>query len=373
MNAVLGTALTAKEMAGLLDPIGFTSSQRPDGDLAVTVPSWRHDCSTEIDVVEEIARHHGYGVIGASLPGSARSGSLTPRQRLRRRLRSTLAGVGLCEAMPMPFLAPDALTRAGLADEGIEIANPLVADESILRTSLRPGLLAALVHNARHRNPEVGLFEIGHVVNRPADPTAELPDEREHLGVAWAGRDAKAAVEVWHVIGPVLGLAGVAVANGASPGLHPTRSGMLVAPDGAEVGRLGEIDPEVSDRLGLAGRTAWLEIDLDVAWQHRHGEPSLRPFSMFPSADVDLAFEVDDSVPAAAVSDAIVAAAGELLWSSSLFDVYRGGGVSPGRRSLAFTLRFQAPDRTLTDEEVGAVRSRVIDAVTSSLPAALRG
>ena len=102
-------------------------------------------------------------------------------------LRNTMVGLGLSEAMPMPFLAPGDLRRAGLADDGIEIENPLAAEESILRTSLRPGLLASLGYNTRHRNLGVGLFEIGHVFNRPERESAELPDEREHLGVAWAG------------------------------------------------------------------------------------------------------------------------------------------------------------------------------------------
>ncbi|MGE3619610.1 MAG: phenylalanine--tRNA ligase subunit beta [Acidimicrobiia bacterium] len=371
VNSLLGTDLSGDDVAAVLDPIGFASTVAGD-TVEVRIPSWRYDCAVEIDVVEEVARHHGYQRIGRTVPSSSLPGGLTARQRERRRLRAALVGLGLSEAMPMPFLAPGELARAGLGDDGLEIANPLVAEESILRTSLRPGLLAALAYNASHRNLGVGLFELGHVFARPEDPAAELPDEREHLGVAWAGRDASAAVEVWRVLAEVLAVRDVALVNGPSPGLHPTRAGLLEA-DGQALGRLGEVDPEVLEGHGIAERVAWLEVDLDGLLARPHGERAFRPFSLYPSSDVDLAFEVDEAVPASTVEAAIRAAGGPLLWSVRLFDVYRGPSVAEGRRSLAYALRFQAPDRTLTDDEVGAARRSCIDAVESALPATLRG
>ncbi len=372
VNSILGTELAPRQMADLLEPIGFRTELSGDGDLTVTVPSWRYDCSTEIDVVEEIARHHGYSTIGRTIPSSSLTGGLTDRQHERRRLRNTLVGLGLSEAMPMPFLAPGQLRRAGLADDGIEIENPLAAEESVLRTSLRPGLLTSLGYNARHRNLGVGLFEVGHVFNRPEQESAALPDEREHLGVAWAGRDATAAVEVWRVIAETLAVRDIAVDNGESPGLHPTRSGRLVAEDGVEVGLLGEIDPGVLDAHDIGERVAWLEVDLDILLARPHGERPFRHFSLFPSSDIDLAFEVDDAVPASVVEATIRTAGGDLLWSVRLFDVYRGPAVAEGHRSLAFALRFQALDRTLTDKEVAAARQTVIAAVESAHQATLR-
>src|SRR5690606_6098901 len=124
---------------------------------------------------------------------------LTARQAERRRLRHTLADWGLVEAMPMPFLAPGDLDRAGLGTDAITVTNPLVAEESVLRTSLRPGLLKTLAYNASHRQPGGQLFEIGHVY-LPVDRRAELPDEREHLAVALGGAEAPSAVEVWQVV-----------------------------------------------------------------------------------------------------------------------------------------------------------------------------
>lgn len=369
--ALLGTDLGAARIAEVLDPIGFTSTAA-GADLDVTIPSWRYDSATEIDVIEEIARHHGYTALGRTLPRAATTGALTERQLERRLLRATLVGRGLSEAMPMPFLAPGELARCGLPDVGITIANPLVAEQSVLRTSLLPGLVGAVAYNWSHRNHGVRLFEIGHTFNRPRSADAELPDEREELGAVLAGADATEAVHLWRVAAEVLGFDHVEVVNAELPGLHPTRGARLVLGD-AEVGRLGEIDLGVLDAYDIGERVAYLEVDLDTLFELPRSEHLYRPFSHYPSSDIDLAFEVDDDVPASTVEDTIRAAGGSLLWSVRLFDVFRGGSVAPGRRSLAYTLRLQAPDRTLTDTEVAEVRTAVIDAVGSSLPATLRG
>lgn len=272
----------------------------------------------------------------------------------------------------MPFLAPGELERCGLDGDGITIANPLVAEQSVLRTSLLPGLVGAVAYNWSHRNHGVRLFEIGHTFRRPQDPQADLPDEREMLGAVLAGQDATAAVHLWRVVAEVLGFGAVVLENAEVPGLHPTRAGELRLGD-LVVGHLGEIDPAVLDAHGIGERVAHLEVDLEVLLARPHDERPFRPFSSFPSSDVDLAFEVEEAVPASAVEEAIRAAGGDLLWSSRLFDVFRGAAVPEGRRSLAYTLRLQALDRTLTEADVAEVRTRIIDAVESTLPATLRG
>jgi phenylalanyl-tRNA synthetase beta chain len=369
--SILGADLGVSRIAELLDPIGFTT-QVTGADVDVEIPSWRYDSASEIDVVEEIARHHGYTELGRTVPKSAITGGLSIRQQDRRALRRLLVGQGLAEAMPMPFLAPGELVRCGLPDDGITIANPLVAEQSVLRTALLPGLVGAVAYNWAHRNHGVALFETGHVFNRASDPGAELPDEREALGVILGGRDATEAVHLWRALVDMLGLSDAVIENAEVPGLHPTRAA-VVRVGGSTAGHLGEIDPAVLDAHGVGERVAYLEVDLDTLLAAPHGDRPYRPFSTFPSSDVDIAFEVDESIPASAVHDCIRASAGELLWSVRLFDVFRGGSVTDGRRSLAFSLRLQAADRTLTDADVAEVRTRVIAAVESSLPAALRG
>jgi phenylalanyl-tRNA synthetase beta chain len=386
LNHLLGTELTPGEITELLTPIGFAgeplgpTAGDPAADVEVTVPPWRYDSSAEIDVVEEVARLYGYSRIGRSVPTSAHTGRLSDRQLERRRLRSLLVGRGLSEAMPLPFLAPGDLERCGLPGDGIEIANPLVKEESVLRTSLLPGLVKALGTNAARRNTGVGLWEVGHVFRRrdggDAGPGAwgdTLPDEREMLGVALGGRDAAEAVHEWRAVAEVLGLAGVEVENGAVPGLHPTRSARLVGPAGEPVGAVGEIDPGVLEAHGIGERVGWLEVDLDRAAGLPHRKRVYRPVSIYPSSDIDLAFEVDDAVPASAIESTLWAAAGDNLAAARLFDVYRGPGIPEGRRSLAYSLRLDALDHTLTDDEVAEIRRRCIEAVESALPASLRG
>jgi phenylalanyl-tRNA synthetase beta chain len=372
INALLGTGLTDDEVAGLLAPIGFTVTAVAPGRADVTVPSWRLDCEVEIDLVEEVARHYGYERLGKTVPTSAHPGALSEHQRDRRLVREVLVGAGLAEAMPNPLLGPGDHERAGLSVDAIALHNPMAAEESLLRASLRPGLLKALGYNASHRRSGIGLFEVGHVYRLPVPATAPLPDEREVVAVAWAGRDALAAVAVWDEVVAALGIEGVQVVAAEPSGLHPTRSAELVAPSGTVIGLVGEIDPDVAADHGIAERVAWLEVDLVDLLALPHGERRYRRVSRYPSSDVDLAFAVPDRVSAAAVTGAVRAAAGDLLADLALFDVYRGPGVADGTRSLAYRLRLQAADRTLSDTDVAGVRRACIDAAAAA-GAVLRG
>jgi phenylalanyl-tRNA synthetase beta chain len=272
-------------------------------------------------------------------------------------------GLGINEAMPMPFLAPGDLAAAGLETAGIAIANPLVADESVLRTSLRPGLLRVIGANAARRAPVTAWFEIGHVFLTP--PAGQLlPDEPELLSVALAGQSAADAVRVLSEVFGELGRE-VELAAGEFPGLHPTRAAAVLIDD-LRVGLVGEVDPDVAARFGAVGAVGWLELDLDLI-DAAGGSPHVyRAVSRYPSNDVDLAFVVPETVPASAIRAALVSAAGDLLGSILLFDVYRGTAISAGSRSLAFALSLQAADRTLTDTDVGEIRARCIDAVEAA-------
>ncbi len=265
VNRLLGTDLAPEALPSLLEPIGFgvVPAAEP-GTFSVTIPTFRPDSSTETDVIEEIARHHGYSRIPKRVPTSVQIGALTPLQRDRRTIRQILVGLGVHEAMPLPFLAPGDLARAGLPAEAVTITNPLAAEESVLRTSLRPGLLRAVAYNESHRTEGVALFEIGKVFGVPRAGTT-LPDEREHLAVVLAGAEAIAAVEVWEVLHHTLGLPGAGIDQSqAVVGLHPGRSGVLTL-DGTVVGEVGEVDPGVLDALGIRERVAWLQVDLGAA------------------------------------------------------------------------------------------------------------
>ena len=398
VNAILGTELTAGEMRACLEPIGFevtpaaaepptvipaeagihssagasvstgaaptTSPRTYPGEIwDVTVPSWRPDSSTEIDVIEEVGRLWSYSRIARTVPKSAHSGGLTARKRARRRAHEVLAGFGLMEAMPLPFLAPGDLERCGLPADGITVTNPLVAEESVMRTSLRPGLLKAVAYNAARRQPGAALFEIGHV-HAPGD--GELPAESDHLAVALAGREAPAAAALWERLRRAMAVVPIEVRNEATAGMHPTRSAVLIA-GGETVGLLGEIDPAVTEAFDIDERVAWLECDLGRLLESHLDDARYRQPSRFPSSDIDLAFVIDDATPAATVEAALRRAAGEALVTLHLFDVFRDADrLGPDCRSVAWRLRLQAADRTLTDAEVGEIRAACIEAATTT-------
>jgi len=369
VNGLLGTALTAPEMSDHLISIGF-GAEVADGDLDVTVPTWRWDTATETDVAEEVARMHGYANIVRTVPRGVQTGSLTQYQKDRRAVREILVGAGCNETQPMPFLAPGDLSRAGLPEDRVTLSNPLVADESVLRTSLLPGQLKAIAYNQSHRNTGLRFFEIDHVFLAPKEGDL-LPDEREFLAVALAGSDATDAVAMLNLLSEALALPNVQLRPATPAGLHPTRSAEVVVA-GRSRGVVGEIAPDVAEAFGVTGRVGWIELDLGALLEGPHGNRKYRPVSKYPSSDVDLAFEVPDKVAAAKVEGSIRKGGGKLLVDLNLFDVYRGDGLPEGVRSLTFSLRFQAPDHTLTDAEVASARQGCIDMVAKQQGASLR-
>ncbi len=369
VNAILGTSLDQAAIAKALEPIGF-GVEAVGADQRVTIPTFRLDTTNEIEIIEEIARHVGFATIGKTVPRSPLTGALSTRQTERRAVRRALTGLGIDEVLPLPFLAPGDLERAGCEGRPIELTNPLVAEESVLRTSLRVGLLKTLAYNASHRNLALSIFEVGHVYAHPKKDQ-RLPDEREVLAVALGGRDAPAAVDVWCALVDAFAIKKDRLVAATFSGLHPSRTARIDVA-GRAVGAVGEIDPAVCESFGVPERVAWLEIDLDVLLSLPHGERPYTRFSRYPSSDVDLAFEVAGSCAAADVEREIRKAAGDLLVSLSLFDVYRGERVAHGTRGLGYALRLQAADRTLTDAEITEARARCIAAVEKALPATLR-
>ncbi len=371
----------------------------------VTVPTFRPDTEREIDVIEEVARHHGYANLPRRRASAPQVGALTPYQRDRRLARQVMAGLGAHEAWTASLLGPDQQSRVGI-DGGVRVTNPLTPDESVLRQSLLPGMLGALAFNADRRQGEVRLFEVGHVFP-PPDPgrVAEalarsgttVIAERDVLGVALAGEgdDARSAAVAWQVLADAFGIVDVELvvpdAGAGSDlasvpaGLHPTRCARLVVSGGRGergehgpvLGVVGEVDPGILEEFGLDAtqrRVGWLEVDLEALLNEAPRRSILvSPVSRFPSSDVDLAFVVDEAVAAAAVERTLRQAGGELLEALALFDVYRGPGAPAGTRSLAYRLRLCAPDRTLTDQEVAEVRARCIAAVEQAHGARLRG
>ena len=372
VNHLLGTDLTSGRIAELLTPIGFEVEPDVGGVTQTKVPSFRPDTETETDIIEEVARHHGYESIEKTVPRSPVAGHLTDYQLDRRALRNVLAGAGFNEVIPSPFLAEDALRRTGLDDSApVTLVNPLTADESVMRPSLLPGVLGSISYNASHRNLGVRLFEIGHVFATPRDGEL-LPDETEWVGIAIAGESAGAAKTAWDLVATSLDVRGVKIVNTDDiAGMHPTRAAQLIVEDSA-IGHIGEVDPGVLDAWGISERVAWVEVQLDAMLALPHGTRPYAEVSTQPSSDVDLAFVVADEVQASAIESTLRTAGGSEVASIALFDVFRSGQLDADTRSLAFALRLQADDHTLTEDEIAEIRRRCIDAVEHTHAATLR-
>ncbi|MGW2328643.1 phenylalanine--tRNA ligase subunit beta [Streptomyces sp. NPDC001700] len=382
-------------------------------DLTVTVPSWRPDLRDPNDLAEEVIRLEGYENLPATLPQPPSGRGLTERQRLHRRVGRALAGAGYVEALNYPFIGEEVLNQFGLAADDprrdlVRLVNPLSDAEPALRTTLLPGLLAALRRNAGRGEHDLALFETGLVFRATGDepPAVRLPvdhrptdEEIAQLDAALPSQPRRAATVLagdrqqagwWGQGTPVSWAdaveAGRTVAREAGVELivrqdqqdpwHPGRCAALLAVvDGEEilVGNAGELHPRVTKALGLPERTCAMEIELDRLERAGGGAVTSPRVSTFPVATQDVALVVDDSAAAADVEKALREGAGELLESLRLFDVFTGEQLGEGKKSLAYALRFRAPDRTLTADEIAVARDAAVAVAADRTGATLRG
>ncbi|MEU9670684.1 phenylalanine--tRNA ligase subunit beta [Streptomyces bobili] len=383
-------------------------------ELIVTVPSWRPDLGEVNDLAEEVIRLEGYENLPSTLPKPPSGRGLTHRQRLHRRVGRALAGAGYVEAPNYPFVGEQVFDQLGLdADDParrvVRLTNPLNDEEPALRTSLLPGLLAALRRNDGRGSHDLALFETGLVFlpreeqgvagQLPVDrrPTAEeiaaidavLPEQPRHVAAVLAGAREQAgwwgkgrpadwadAVEAARTVAAEAG-AELIVRKGQYGPWHPGRCAeLVVVADGTErvVGHAGELHPRVLKALGLPARTSAMELDLDVLEQVGDDTPRAPGISTFPVATQDVALVVDAYVPHADVEAALREGAGELLEAIRLFDVYENAEqLGDGRKSLAYALRFRAGDRTLTVDEASAARDAAVALAGERTGAVLRG
>ena len=375
VHRLLGEEIPAAEIERILAHLGFELRDRADDALEFAVPGFRaHDVTREVDLIEEVARRYGYdrlpGDLGPYRPNTVPD---APLSRLEDRLRQRLTGRGLLETRSIP-MAPEG---AG----SVRLERPLSAEEGYLRATLVHGLLRATELNHARGVRDVRLFEIGTTFH--PTPRCEPPAEETRLAVVLTGRRAPehwsaeaASWDLWDIrglleeLGLDLGLTAAAVAplddplEGDAPsltlrGLYRQGSTFGLTADGRTVGVAGEIDGGALDAPAWAAPIYALEIALTPAMA-RERRPVLSPVPSRPASDRDLALLVPDSLPAATVADTIRGAAGPLLESLTIFDVYAGTGVDEGVRSIGFRLVFRDPERTLKDEEVDAAVGRVL-------------
>jgi phenylalanyl-tRNA synthetase beta chain len=367
LELLIGVPYEQAQIDRALTRLGYESA-----DGGWRVPTWRaNDTFREVDLIEEVARIEGVWKVPTVMPPHADAiGKRDPDVRLRNRVIEVLLGAGLSEAVTVAFTDETLADRLRLPPghprrDAVRVANPMGADQALLRTVLFPGLLASARRNLDAGRDRVALFEVARVV-LPA-PGEELPHQPVRVSGVIAGRDAgyhemKGVAEALERALRVQ----LEVAASPEPFLHPGRSARLGAG-----GTLGELHPLVAREFGVEEQVSLFEIDL-AELETPDPTPLYRDVVTFPPVRQDIAVVVASEVTAAEVLAVIRAAGGELLAGADVFDTYRGEQVGEGRQSVAVHLQFQAADRTLTDAEADAVRETIVAALRERLGGELR-
>ncbi len=383
VGRLLGPGFTREGSGDILTRLGMVVEGFDP--MRVTVPTFRPDVTRPADLIEEIARIHGYDQFAATVP-TGPAGGLTPEQKRLRALHAALVGVGLHQAVTLPFVNVEDLSRLGWTDTSrlLRVTNPLREEEGILRPTLLPGLLSSARFNRSYGAPAVSLFETARVfVAEPWPEDPRLPTQIDRLswvmvggvGPLILGREAQTADSavslslVRHVMA-VLGHADFALEQEDLAGYHPGRSA-AVKLGGAVIGHVGELSPSAAREFDLPGRVAIAEIDLRPILATPELGIAVSP-SVFPHADFDLSFLIPIGLEVGNVLEASLEAASGLVESAHVFDEFRGPGVEDGKRAVAIRYRLRAGDHTLTNEEVSPIRAAMISAV-EALGAQLRG
>ncbi|MFA5907896.1 MAG: phenylalanine--tRNA ligase subunit beta [Vicinamibacterales bacterium] len=387
ISGLLGMDVPNAEVERILASLGFVTAPHKGGPYksgsgdgwSVTVPGWRIDIKRQVDLIEEVGRHHGFEHLPSTFPGVQQAPAASdPRIARDRRVRTALLGMGFSEAITFAFIEAAAAQPFHGEQAAVALANPLSEKFAVMRPSLLPGLIDAVSHNRRHGRRDVQLFEIG---------TRFSPlGETRGAGFAWTGlatsdhwSGGRRDVDFFDMKGvaeqlAAVGLVSLTFAEADVPWLVTGRAATL-AVNGTAIGLLGLLDPGLADKRGLpAGDDVYVaEINLDLLTAAASAD-TLRatPLPRYPSVVRDVSILVDDALSAGAVRGTIRSAAPNTLIQVCEFDRYQGKGIPDGKVSLSFRLTFQSPERTLTDEEVQAGMQHIIDALTRDLQAIQR-
>lgn len=388
VRRLLGADVSDTEIQSHLVSLGFevtTADDEGEAKLHVTVPTHRRDVQIEADVIEEVARLHGYDQLPTKLPGGASAvGRQEPPLPFLDDVRSVLTASGLHEVLTYSFADPLTGDKLGLKENdarrrAVPLRNPLREDQSHLRTSLVGGLLETAARNVARRVTDVHIFEVGAVYVPESLPLTALPDEPRRVGILmtgalperWWGDKARTAsfFEMKGVIEQLLERLGIAARfePADEPYLHPGRQAAVITGD-VVLGVFGEVHPTVAARYDLDGRRVYVaELDADMLAQTATDEILFAALPRYPAVQRDMALLVPKTVSAAAVVDVIRTRGGDLVEAVELFDVYEGPQVEETHRSLAYSIRLRDKERTLTDEEA----NQVLDAIEQALMAEL--
>lgn len=385
VNFVLGTEIAKEEIATNLQRLHFEVANA-GSELLIQVPSSRNDIHQEIDLIEEVARLYGYNQIPGTLPCGVSTLGIRNRERIfEEQIKEMLAGCGLTEVVTFSFINPVVFDQFNLPAESklrkvVKLQNPLSEEHSVLRTWLLPGLVEVLRRNFNRRVTTGAIFEIGRVFY-PRE--GELPEERMMLAAVGRGEIASGwntqglKIDYYFLKGVLEALsirAGISLSyklEDKHPSFHPGRTACVLAGQ-EELGILGELHPDVLGKLELPPGMVACELDFAKMFAAAQERKEFSSLPRFPAVQRDLAVLVDRDVPAQVVEEIIKQAGGHLLRGVSLFDVYEGGQVKKGFRSLAFSLIFFADDRTLTVEEVALQVEKISAQLSQKIGAEIR-
>lgn len=376
VNAVIGTAIEGSEVIRILQSIGMEVKENEPGKYLVTPPTYRVDITREIDLIEEVARLYGYDRVPVTLPDVAVTEmAAIPRLDLEERIRTVLTGNGYNEVINYSFISPQSVDYLGLTENDerrrlVHIKNPLVEDQAVMRTTMIFALLDSLKKNANNGCFNLKLFEMGRIFL--SGGAGKLPAERNVLAGLLSGTigedlwNYRLNVDFYDVKGCIDNLFSDLktgdcryVAENHEPFLHPGKSANIYLND-SKVGYLGEVHPDVKDRMDLKVNSYVFEINLDMLVNHIAGEVTYKEISKYPAVARDVAFVVDSGVQADYMLDIVLRQKEDLLENVGIFDIYAGKGLPDGTKSLGLRFSYRSPDKTLTDLEVNNVHERIV-------------
>ncbi|MDR1245811.1 MAG: phenylalanine--tRNA ligase subunit beta [Clostridiales Family XIII bacterium] len=375
VNKILGTSLGLAEAASYLRRLEMDVVPTED-TLDVLPPSVRLDIAGEEDLIEEIARIYGYGELAVTLHKGAAQAERSRSADLRDLARDILVAAGLSEIQTYSFVSPRGVDDLGVPATAkerrfVRLMNPLGDENSVMRTMLLPAMLETLGRNYARNNNRAAAFEIGNTFFD--NGAGRLPEERIALSLGMYGGDAD-FFRLKGILEELFKRFGIKVSYEAerdAAAWHPGRCARVFAGD-TPLCIFGEINPDAAERYGLDARCYAADIDMDGIVERADVTRYYTPLPRYPAVERDIALLVKDDVTVKRIEDVIRKAAGKLLEKVSLFDVYKGPQVAEGKKSAAFNLIYRSPERTLTDEEVGAEHNKMLSALENELGAVLR-
>ncbi len=373
INGLLGTDVSADEMERILVKLGFTVENG-----SVTVPSWRGDVKAMADLAEEVARFHGYDNIPCTLQrGETTQGGYSDTQKLEQQLGADCRAMGYDEIITYSFISPTYYDKIRWPEndprrESFKILNPLGEDTSIMRTTTLPSMLEILTRNYNNRNKSARLYEIGRIYLPGGENGLAVEQKYLTLGLYGEGTDfytLKGHIEaILHQI-RAENVRFTAVKD--DPSYHPGRCAAVWASE-TKIGVLGQVHPLVAKNYGVDCDFYCAELSFDALFAARGADPEYTALPRFPAVTRDIAVVCDEAVTVGALEEAIARGAKGLLREVTLFDIYRGAGITPGKKSVAFSLVLRADDRSLTSEEADADVESILKTLETDCGAVLR-